>query len=55
MRAALDASRAKRASDSESFISDGFITLIAHCRVIFTCSARYTRPIPPSPNRASTR
>ena len=35
--------------------SDGFITLIAHWRFIFTCSARYTRPMPPSPSRARIR
>src|SRR6185312_6234264 len=45
----------KRCDDSVSLTSDGFITLIAHCRFIFTCSARYTRPMPPSPSSASTR
>jgi hypothetical protein len=51
MRAAFDASRANRDADSASFTSAGLITLIAHWRFIFTCSPRYTRPIPPSPMR----
>src|SRR3989441_795249 len=50
MRLAFDASRLKRATASGSCTMEGFITLIALRRPIFTCSARYTWPMPPSPS-----
>jgi hypothetical protein len=53
MRAAFDASRAKRCADSASFTRALFMTFTAHWRFILTCSARYTFPMPPSPRRFS--
>jgi len=50
MRLAFAASRLKRATASGSCTMEGFITLMALRRPIFTCSARYTWPIPPSPS-----
>jgi len=49
MRLAFDASRLNR--DRIRVVHHRrFITLIALRRPIFTCSARYTCPIPPSPS-----
>ena len=49
-RDAFDASRLNRAMASGSVFIPGFITLSALLRPIFTCSARYTVPIPPLPS-----
>src|SRR5213595_4152132 len=49
MRLAFDASRLKRATASGSCTIEAFITLMALRRPIFTCSARYTWPMPPRP------
>ena len=50
MRLALDASRLNRLMASGSLAIEGFITLMALLRAIFTCSPRYTAPMPPSPS-----
>ncbi len=50
MRLAFAASRLNRLIASASCIMPGFITFIALGRPIFTCSARNTWPIPPSPS-----
>src|SRR5215203_6106917 len=55
MRLAFAASRLNRLIASASFTAPGFITFTALLRPIFTCSARYTRPMPPSPSFFSTR
>src|SRR5690349_21022173 len=55
MRLAFAASRLNRLIASASFTVPGFITFTALLRPIFTCSARYTWPIPPSPSFESTR
>ena len=47
---AFAASRLNRLMASASFTMPGFMTFNALLRPIFTCSARYTVPMPPSPS-----